>query len=114
MRESLIQNARYIGPLNMSSTVWLFRELGKDELADEIIEIYLDKNEDRKELFNLDRNLYAGKITDQKIIKRFNQKYNEVKEIKSLEDVLENISGTNNWGQSDEEILASAVDFHFK
>lgn len=113
MRESLLENARYVSPLNMSSTVSLLRKLNKNEVADEIIDIYVQKNEDKKELFNLDRNPFSGRITDEKVIKKFNQKYSELKEIKSAEDVLENISGKNGWGRSDEEILASASEDDF-
>lgn len=108
MRESLIKNARYISPLNMSSTVHIFRELGLEDDANELIEHYINANEDRTELFNLEENSYLGRITDEVVIKKFNKKYNEINKTESFENVLEKISGQNGWNNSDVEILASA------
>jgi hypothetical protein len=79
LTESFSQNARYSSPLDLNSTVGLLRELGKNDLANDIIEIYVKTNEDKNELFDLDRSTILGKITDRKLIQRFNQKYNEVK-----------------------------------
>lgn len=54
------QNVRFISPVNLNGTVKLFRELGKSALADELIELYIENNRDRKQLFNLNSYAFRG------------------------------------------------------
>lgn len=45
---------------------------------------------------------------------KFSEAFNELRVVKTVEDVLENIARKNGWGKSDEEILAAATaeDFY--
>ena len=100
------QNIRFISPVNLNGTVKLFRELGKSALADELIELYIENNRDRKQLFNLNNYAFRGDIDDKTVIRRFDEVFLETKISKSLKDVLYELIGKNGWGPEDEKILS--------
>ena len=104
----------FILPLNLNGTVSLFRELGEDKKASEIIEIYIEKRSDETELFNMDENNVFGDIRDQEIVDRFNEIYNLSVTTENAKQVLERIAGNSGWNQSDEVVLANtSVDEYF-
>lgn len=112
--ESFKDNCKYITPLNLNGTVSLFRELGEDKKASEIIEIYIEKRSDETELFNMDENNVFGDIRDQEIVDRFNEIYNLSVTTENAKQVLERIAGNSGWNQSDEVVLANtSVDEYF-
>jgi len=100
------KNVKFISPINLNGTVKLFRELDKNDLADEITEFYIEHNRDRNKLFDLNNYPFRGDITDQKILKRFDEIFLETKKLKTLKDVLYEIIGKNGWGGEDEKILS--------
>ena len=110
LAQSLRQNAAYISPLNLNGTVRLLRELGKEELANELIDTYIEVNKGKPTLFDLDNYPFSGDIDDKEVISKFSMICNEIKEIKTLEDVLQSIAGKNGWGRSDEEVLSTASE----
>ena len=73
----------------------LLRDLGKDNLASELIDAYIKKNESNPKFFDLDNYPFSGDIDDAELISKFNLTFNEIKEIRTLEDVMRNISGQN-------------------
>ncbi|MEW4982178.1 MAG: hypothetical protein AB1Y26_02950 [Cycloclasticus sp.] len=112
--ESLKENCKYITPLNLNGTVSLFRELGKDEKASEIIDIYIESRKDETELFNMKEYSFFGDINDQEIIDRFNDVYNQSVTTEIAKQVLDRIAGQNGWNQSDEVVLANtSVDEYY-
>jgi len=107
--KSFQSSIKYIGPMQLEGTVTLFRELGKDDLADEIIELYIDKRKnDNKEIFDLSRFSFRSHIKDKKIIEKFAKVHESHREKRTLKEVLGKIAGKNGWDHDDEEILASA------
>ena len=110
---SLKQNAKYISPVNLNGTVKLFRELGEDKRADEMIEIYITAHKDNPKIFNLNDYHFLGDITDERIRTRFAELADEHKEIRSIKDVLSKIAGKNGWSQEDVAILANASPDEF-
>ena len=113
LSQSLRKNASYISPINLNGTVRLLRELGKEELASELIGTYIETNKEKPKLFDLDSYAFSGDIDDKEVIAKFSTICNDIKEIKSLEDVLHSVAGKNGWGRSDEEILSSASEDDF-
>ncbi|MCF6211742.1 MAG: KAP family NTPase [Gammaproteobacteria bacterium] len=107
--ESFKENCKHITPLNLNGTVSLFRELGEEDKASEIIDIYIEQRKDETELFNLKENNFFGDIKDSEIIEKFDKTYKESVTLESPKDVLEKISGKNGWNQSDEVVLASTT-----
>ncbi|MDH0894618.1 MULTISPECIES: hypothetical protein [unclassified Pseudomonas] len=112
--ESFKENCKHITPTNLNGTVSLFRELGEEEKASEIIDIYIENRKDETELFNMKENNFFGDIRDKEIIEKFNEIYNRSVTTETAKQVLERIAGRNGWNQSDEVVLAStSVDDYY-
>ena len=109
MYESFNKNCKHISPLNLNGTVSLFRELGEDEKASNIIDVYIEQRNDEIELFNLKENNFFGDIQDTEIIEKFDKIYNTSVTIESPKEVLEKIAGKNGWNQNDEVVLANTT-----
>jgi hypothetical protein len=112
--ESFKENCQYITPGNLNGTVSLFRELGEEKKASEIIGIYIEKRKEETELFNMEENNVFGDIRDQEVIDRFNEVYSQSVTTETAKQVLDRIAGKNGWDQSDEVVLAgtSADDYY--
>jgi hypothetical protein len=108
MFESYKKNVKYISPMDLDGTVRLFRELGKDALADQVIEIYIRERQSEKSLFSIDDFPFRDHIKDKKLLQEFAVVYQTKKEKRTLRDVLAKIAGKDGWGGGDEEILSSA------
>lgn len=112
--ESFKENCKYITPTNLNGTVSLFRELGEEGKASEIIDIYIENRKDETELFNMKENNFFGDIRDKEVIEKFNERYNLSVTTETAKQVLERIAGRNGWNQSDEVVLAStSVDDYY-
>jgi hypothetical protein len=114
--ESFKKNCKYITPTNLNGTVSLFRDLGENDKAKEIIDIYIENRKDETELFNMKENNFFGNIRDKEVIDRFNDVYNQSVTTETAKQVLDRIAGKNGWnGQSDEVILANtSVDEYYE
>ncbi len=113
--ESFKENCRYITPINLQGTVLLFRELGEDAKASEIIDIYIENRKEETELFHMTKNNIFGDIKDQELIDKFNDTYNRSVTTETAKQVLDRIAGRNGWDPSDEVVLAStSVDDYYK
>ena len=109
LNEKARVNARYVSPSDLNATVKLFRELGENNLADELVEFYINQNKDRVKLFDLDSYSFRGDIDDPQILKRFEVVFIKLKEIRTLKDVLEKIVERNGWNPEDEIILSEVT-----
>ena len=113
--DSFKKNTKYITPMNLNGTVRLFRDLGENKRADELIEHYITVRKDEKALFDLDEYSFAGDIDDKKIIDEFNKLNDSQKDHKTIKDVLAAIAGKNSWGGDDVDVLANAsADDYYK
>lgn len=108
LRSSFLVNARHISPLNLNGTVRLFRDLGKNEQADDLIEVYVTAHEENPGIFNLRTYGFAGEITDRAIRERFASIADSSKRPRSVREVLADISSRDGWNQEDEKVLANA------
>jgi hypothetical protein len=113
--ESFKHNAKNITPLNLNGTVTLFRELGENEKASELIDFYINLRKEEKRLFNLEENNFFGDIRDAEIIEKFQETYSTTVTTESAEQVLERIAGKNGCNQEDEVILANtAIEEYYR
>ena len=107
--ESFKENVNNITPTNLNGTVRLFRELGEDDKASEIIDIYIDKRNNEKDFFDMEEINFFGDIKDKEIVNKFNDAYKSAVIIETASDVLRRISGKNSWNPSDEIVLANTT-----
>lgn len=106
---SFRQNVRYINPMNLDGTVRLFRELGEEDLAEEIIALYCKENETDESKFDLKYPSFAHNVKDKNVIENLKKISETFVVERTIKDVLEKISGKDSWGGDDERILAKAT-----
>lgn len=105
--ESFKKNVKNITPTNLNGTVRLFRELGEEDKASEIIDFYIQQRKTEKELFNMKEINFFGDIRDEEILDKFNGEYQASATVESASDVLKRIAGKDSWNQKDEVVLAN-------
>ena len=111
--ESFKKNFKHISLTNLNGTVTLFRELGADDKATEIIDLYIQERRDEKGLFNLKQNNFFGDVRDQEIVEKFDKVYEESVTEETADQVLERIAGKNGFNQSDEVVLVNTTPDEF-
>jgi len=104
--ESFKINVKYISPVNLNGTVRLFRELGEDEKADEIIELYVNIRGDELDLFNLSNYPFSGEISDKSIRNAFDKAYESKAITEPPRVVLMRLAASNGWNEKDEVVLS--------
>ncbi|WP_028302680.1 hypothetical protein [Oceanospirillum maris] len=107
--ESFKANCKYITPTNLNGTVTLFKELGEEQKALEIIDIYIENRKDEVELFDMDEIYIFGDIRDPDVVQKFNAIYNQSVPQESAKQVLDRIASSNGWNPSDETVLANTT-----
>lgn len=106
---------KYISLQELHHSVTTLRALSSGDLADKLIEVYIETHNAEKERFNLDDYHWKADITDKKLLERFYQVYNETTESLKLKTVVENMTNKKtSWNKEEEEVLsqASAEDFY--
>ncbi len=106
--DSFKRNVKYISPTNLDGTVTLFRELGQEALADQVIEIFINERQSETSTFSLSGYPFRGSIRDKNLLQKFDFIEQSRKETRTLRDVLAKIAGKDGWSRDDEEILSSA------
>lgn len=113
--ESFKVNCKYISPTNLNGTVTLFRELGEDAKASEIIDIYIENRKEEIGLFNVDSYNFFGDVRDKEVKDRFDEIYKKTVVTETAKQVLERIAGRNGWNPNDEVVLANtSVDEYYE
>ncbi len=98
---------KYIAPRNLDETVCFFRELGENDKAEKIINLYIEARKEEKELFNLSK--YHFEIKDESLRERIKAIYQPPANEETLEQRLERIAEQGQWRQEDDGIL---LDFN--
>lgn len=111
--ESFKKNVKHISVTNLNGTVTLFKELGEDTKASELIDIYIHERKMEKGIFNLKENNVFGDVRDPEIIEKFDKVYEESITVETANQVLERIAGKNGWDRSDEVILVNTTPEEF-
>lgn len=102
--KSFKKNCKYITPKDLNSTVSLFRELGENVKANDIIEIYIESRKREVKLFKMEENNHFRSIKDERLIERFNDMYHQSMTTKTVKQALDQIANTNSWDCPNEEM----------
>ena len=117
IRDSFIrhfeQHSEYHNLRELDTVVRLFRKLGFEYEADNLIQTFVRSRSDEPKVFDLESMQLAGEIQDQKVIEAANRTYNDNKPPLTLEGVLEAIAKKNECGQYEIEFLASRSEDDF-
>jgi hypothetical protein len=87
----------------------LFRELGQDDKADELLDIYMQVRGDEPDLFNLKDYAFSGDISDQKVRETFDKAYEDSVVEETPHEVLQRLAEQDGWNQKDEIVLAATT-----
>ena len=97
-----------ITPVNLNATISLFKDLGHEKKAEELIKIYVEKREGSPEFWGLKgHHHFPGDVTDEDIIAAFEAKLASFKvEFDPVHTLLE-IAKQHSWNSEDIRCLAS-------
>lgn len=107
MYQSFSKAVSYITPLNMSSTVALFKALGRPEQAAEMIKRFVESRGSERELFDLRNYPFADGVSDPDVIKAFNDKHATFKDEINPTTILFRMADTNSWNPEDMTTLST-------
>lgn len=103
---SFMKNYKYITPTNLNGTMTLFKELGRPQQAQEMLEGYMaNRNEDR-EFYDLDQHPFGGNVSDPDVRAAFKEKAAQAQEKRDLPAIL--LSIKDGWDDDRINALASA------
>jgi len=108
MHKLFLSSVKQIAPLNMNSTIALFKALGRQRQAKEMIDYYMEKRCDEPRLFEPDVYLMFGQLSDPDVAKAFNDKHAAMKRAQQAHPaaILRSIAETNGWGPEQITTLA--------
>jgi hypothetical protein len=115
--KAFFDDARNISPTNLNGTVSLFKELGRSQQAQEMIDHYIEiRNGDSdRRLFDLERNPFSGDIKDPDVLKAFKDKASEYRDERPLASILLEIAKKNGWTPEDITVLStSSVEQYYE
>lgn len=110
--ESVSKYYNNISPNNLNTTIAVLRVLNKHDLADELIDFYIEKRQAESRLFDLSKNsivMSNGISFDQMLVDKFNEIYQSTIKRKSLKEVLEGIVTTSSWSEEDKKVFEDAT-----
>ncbi len=110
---SFMKNFKYISPMNLNGTVSLFKELGRNDQASEMIKYYIEHRDEERKFFNLEEYPFGSSVTDQEIIEAFRAKCASMEDKRDIPKLLQGLKG--NW--TEESLLtlsAASVDEFYK
>jgi hypothetical protein len=114
LETSFKRSARHIDPINLSSTTTLLRDLGRGDLADELIEFYLAAHATNPGIFDLEMNPFASDIKDPAIWECFKKRQAETKALMPMTDAVMYIADHSGWSNVHiEPLLAATEDDYF-
>ncbi|QND85584.1 Uncharacterized protein ChrSV_3358 [Chromobacterium vaccinii] len=109
LAESAIGAAVSIEPVNINATIKLIRRLGFEDLADNVIEGYIEARRSTPLIFNVDHEFLSGQVDDPKARKRFSEVYASSDSKLSWEDVSLILTGKRGWDEKIYENLSNAT-----
>ncbi len=105
-------HSKYISLNYLNATVVLLREFGRDEQADEVIDVCIEsmKQKDEKRVFDLSIYPFSDTITDKTLIKKLNDQNQQRIEEKTLEEIVQKIANRDGYEQSDLITMSQASE----
>lgn len=107
IHSSFLKGANYVSPMNMSSTVSMFKSLGRPEQAAEMLKHYVDARGSETSVFDLGNYPFADSVNDPDVVKAFAKKFASFKHEMDPEDTLIRIAETHSWNPQDVTLLSS-------
>jgi hypothetical protein len=107
------QGIRQVSPSNLSGTVVLLRELGRAQLADDLIEEYVRVRGNENGLFDLAAYPFADQVGDATVRRRFDEQHALTYHTPTLIDSLSAIALRNGWSKEQMQTVSDATEENF-
>lgn len=113
--QSFFEGVQYITPVNLSGTVSLFKELGRQEQAAAIIKHYVKSHGEDREFFDLNNYPFGGDVKDPDVVRAFSEKYATFKVEREITTTLLSMANMNGWSEKDIVTLSTMpVEEYYK
>jgi len=99
--QSFFEGVQHITPINLSGTVSLFKELGRQDQASEIIKHYVASHGEDRKLFDLNNYPFSGDVKDAEVVQAFSEKYATFKDERDISVTLLSMANMNGWSEKD-------------
>ena len=112
--EAFYKHVRLVTPLNLSGTVKLLKDLGRQKEAKKALAFYMAERDEAREFFDLDENTFGDDIDDPEVRQAFEAKYNSFKDERLPKDVLKSVAKKGSASRDDVARLVklSEKDFY--
>lgn len=114
LSNSLKKSYLQVSPMNLNSTVQLLRQLGQNSIADDMIEFYIEKRKNERELFDLDNYSFSGEIDDTRLRERFKTAFTTERLLPSILDAVLEIAKNHGWSQEQIQAVEQATEDDFR
>ncbi|MCF6433823.1 P-loop NTPase fold protein [Leisingera sp. MMG026] len=104
--ESFKKNFNHITPLNVNGTVTLLKELGREDQAKELIDLYVNERDEGHSFFDLNEYAFAHDITDPDLRAAFDAKAVKLKPPQDFKSALSSIK--DSWSEELLGVIAEA------
>lgn len=105
--------ARIISPMNLSATVSLLRELERPDMADKLIDYFIDARSDDDNFFDLGSNAFASHVSDVYLVERLRVEHSKRTSSPGLAESIEQMATANSWTPAHMAALSSASESEF-
>jgi hypothetical protein len=100
---SFMNNFAYITPTNLNGTVTLFKELGRADQANEMLNHYMSHRNEPREFYDLNQDPFES-VTDPDVRTAFERKFAQTEEKRDIRTMLNGLGK----GWQDEDLIALA------
>jgi len=106
--------AKTISPISFDATIRLLRELGRDDIAEELIRYYVDNHGEERSLWDLENHPFRGNVQDAAVIRAFANKFASFGSTGDPVELLKTIGARRSWNPEDISVLASlpVAEYH--
>ena len=113
MADAFRRSIETISPVNLAGTVSLFKDLGREDQAKELLQFYMDQRLEGRDFFDLGESPFGGDVRDPDVREAFGQKLATFDERQNPVEILLRVGMDRGWSPQDLDTLAelSATDF---
>lgn len=102
-----MENLKSISPPNINSAIKLFREMGREPQANEMLAAYVEAHVDNRDFFDLSEHVFmADDEIDPALRKEFEDRYEAFADERDPKEVLIKIAASQGWNDADVALLA--------
>ena len=105
---------KILGPMDLNATVVVLRELKRNDLADELIQYYIQERQADVALFDLSSSPFGREVSDDKIRAAFDAIRQQTAPTVSLREAVETMAKAQSWSPEDSRAVERATvdDFY--